>query len=131
MINFRLQHNDDLIARLMLLDYLRKLGANETYEKATDEDKKKYFYKFSDEKDNIHIDYNWEALLFKAQIFELEKILIPFEDKLEEINKQELEHLKKLKELKEEEKVASISIYDIAKAEIEKSKDKSRLILSK
>ena len=131
MINFRLQHNDDLIARLMLLDYLRKLGANETYKKAIDEDKKKYFYKFSDEKDNIHIDYNWEALLFKAQIFELEKILIPFEDKIEEINKQELEYLKKLKELKEEEKVASISIYDIAKAEIEKSKDKSRLILSK
>lgn len=131
MINFRLQHNDDLIARLMLLDYLRKLGASETYKKATDEEKKKYFYKFSDEKDNIYIDYNWEALLFKAQIYELEKILILFEDKIEEINKQELEHLKKLKELREEEKVASISIYDIAKAEIEKSKDKSRLILSK
>lgn len=133
-INFRIEHPQNLVNRLFSLHYLRQLNPNEVYKKLPQEIKdKKYFYSFeTPEGNNIEMDYNYEKLLFKAPLEDFNKILDLFEDELEEINNRELEELKRLYETKvESESRADISLYDLAKAEIAKSKDTSRLILPK
>lgn len=132
MINFRTQHPEDLVSRLFMLHFLRRLGANKVYNVVEENYRKNYFYMFLDKEDKKMIDYNWEALLFKATLTDLENIIEPLVDEVEKLDKEEEEKLVKLIEAKtQENSIADISIYDLAQAEINRSKDTSRLILPK
>ena len=129
MINFRLQAPQDLISRMFILDYLRKLGIDKVYNKITEDYKNKgYFYSFTDDSNKEIKDFNWEKLLFQVTLPEFEKMLEPLIKDIEELDKKEIEELLKIQE---QEKIASISIYDLAQTEINKSKDKSKIIIAK
>lgn len=129
MINFRLQAPQDLISRMFILDYLRKLGIDKVYNKITEDYKNKgYFYSFIDDSNKEIKDFNWEKLLFQVTLPEFEKMLEPLIKDIEELDKKEIEELLKIQE---QEKIASISIYDLAQTEINKSKDKSKIIIAK
>lgn len=126
-INCRLQHPLDALNRLLALKYLRLIGIIEVCEKLPEDLKEEpLFYEYTEDGE-IEYDFNWEELIFRTPLSILERMLEPHYEKLEEINKKEIEELKKLHEAKvESESIADINIYDIARAKI---KETSKIIL--
>ena len=132
-MTFKLQHPGDLISRLFILEYMREIGAKALYEKANSEQKKQLFYKFIDEDSNIEeVDVNWEFCLFEATLPQLDYFISNFVDEVQAIEAKRQQFYKQQSQKIVEENIAKpvdISVYDMAKAEMEKTKDPSKLII--
>lgn len=127
---FKLQHPDDLVSRLFILEYMKEIGANALYKKAKDTQKKEMFYKFIDETSNTEeIDINWEYCLFVAPLPMLDSFMYNFIDEIKKIEEQRqliYEEQKELALKEEMSKEVDINIYDIAKTDM--FKDRNKLI---
>jgi len=134
-MTFKLQHPADLISRMFILEYMREISAKTLYEKANKEQKKQLFYKFIDEDTNTEeIDVNWEFCLFEATLTQLDYFINNFTEEIEiiEVKRQQF-YKQESKKITEENIKAptSISIYDMAKTEMDKNRDITRIILPK
>lgn len=125
---FRLQHPENLISRLFILEYMRNIDILNLYEKANIEQKKQLFYKFIDEESNTEqIDINWEFCLFEATLIQLEFFMKNFIEEIEELDSIRKNMIIQNRELlfkQEINKPADINLYDIARSQIEQSRNK-------
>ena len=117
---FKLQHPQDLVSRLFILEYIKELGPNTIKEKLTDGEANFWLYKFEGE-EKIEYDFNWEYLLFVIPLSNLSHIMERYLDEVEKIEEKRQSEYNRYKEehLKEElAKPVDINIYDIARADI-------------
>ncbi len=123
---FKLQHPQDLVSRLFILEYIKELGPDTIKEKLTDGEANFWLYKFEGE-EKIEYDFNWEYLLFVIPLSNLSHIMERYLNEVEKIeekrqreyNRYKEEHLKK-----ELAKPVDINLYDIAKADIKNQSSK-------
>ena len=130
-ILFKLQHPEDLISRLFILEYIKELGPDIIKEKLTDGEANFWLYKFEGE-EKIEYDFNWEYLLFVIPLSNLSHIMERYLDEVEEIEKKRQSQYKKLIQEKYEQEAAEpaeINLYDYAKADIEQKNNPSNLII--
>ena len=123
---FKLQHPQDLVSRLFILEYIKELGPNLIKEKLTDGEANFWLYKFEGE-EKIEYDFNWEYLLFVIPLSNLSHIMERYLDEVEKIEQKRQSEYNRYKEehLKEElAKPADINLYDIARADIKNQSSK-------
>ena len=123
---FKLQHPQDLVSRLFILEYIKELGPNLIKEKLTDGEANFWLYKFEGE-EKIEYDFNWEYLLFVIPLSNLSHIMERYLDEVEKIEQKRQSKYNRYKEehLKEElAKPADINLYDIARADIKNQSNK-------
>ena len=128
---FKLQHPQDLVSRLFILEYIKELGPDIIKEKLTDGEANFWLYKFEGE-EKIEYDFNWEYLLFVIPLSNLSHIMERYLDEVEEIEKKRQSQYKKLileKYEQEAAEPAEINLYDYAKADIEQKNNPSNLII--
>ena len=123
---FKLQHPQDLVSRLFILEYLKELGPDTIKEKLTDGEANFWLYKFEGE-EKVEYDFNWEYLLFVIPLSNLSHIMERYLDEVEKIEQKRQSEYSRYKEehLKEElAKPADINLYDIARADIKNQSNK-------
>lgn len=123
---FKLQHPQDLVSRLFILEYIKELGPDIIKEKLTDGEANFWLYKFEGE-EKIEYDFNWEYLLFVIPLSNLSHIMERYLDEVEKIEQKRQSEYNRYKEehLKEElAKPVDINIYDIARADIKNQSNK-------
>ena len=123
---FKLQHPQDLVSRLFILEYIKELGPDTIKEKLTDGEANFWLYKFEGE-EKVEYDFNWEYLLFVIPLSNLSHIMERYLDKVEKIEEKRQSEYNKYKEehLKEElAKPADINLYDIARADMKNQSSK-------
>ena len=123
---FKLQHPQDLVSRLFILEYIKELGPNTIKEKLTDGEANFWLYKFEGE-EKIEYDFNWEYLLFVIPLSNLSHIMERYLDEVEKIEQKRQSEYNRYKEehLKEElTKPADINLYDIARADMKNQSSK-------
>lgn len=123
---FKLQHPQDLVSRLFILEYIKELGPNTIKEKLTDGEANFWLYKFEGE-EKVDYDFNWEYLLFVIPLSNLSHIMERYLDEVEKIEQKRQSEYSRYKEehLKEElAKPVDINIYDIARADIKNQSNK-------
>ena len=123
---FKLQHPQDLVSRLFILEYIKELGPDTIKEKLTDGEANFWLYKFEGE-EKIECDFNWEYLLFVIPLSNLSHIMERYLDEVEKIEQKRQSEYNRYKEehLKEElAKPADINLYDIARADIKNQSSK-------
>lgn len=121
---FKLQHPQDLISRLFILEYIKELGVDLVIDRLSEGEKNFWVYKFEGD-ESIQYDFNWEYLLFVIPLINLSKIMERFLPEIEVIEKNRTALLQKKREEIQQEKLATpvdMNLMDMAKAEIEKSK---------
>ena len=124
-IDFKLQHPQDLVSRLFILEYIRELGVDVIREKLDNLQHVKWVYTFEDEDGSKQYDLNWEYLLFVIGLPELSKIMEKYLDEIEVIESKRKERHTKLLEIKlQEEMKADLNLYDLAQADIKNQKNK-------
>ena len=129
---FKLQHPQDLVSRLFILEYIRELGVDIIQPKLTEGEAHFWLYKFEREDDKVQYDFNWEYLLFVIPLSNLSYIMERYLDEVEEIEKKRQAQYKKLIQKKYEQEAAEpaeINLYDYAKADIEQKNNPSNLII--
>ena len=123
---FKLQHPQDLVSRLFILEYIKELGPDTIKEKLTDGEANFWLYKFEGE-EKVEYDFNWEYLLFVIPLSNLSHIMERYLDEVEKIEEKRQSEYNRYKEehLKEElAKPADINLYDIARADIKNQSSK-------
>ena len=123
---FKLQHPQDLVSRLFILEYIKELGPNTIKEKLTDGEANFWLYKFEGE-EKIEYDFNWEYLLFVIPLSNLSHIMERYLNEVEKIEEKRQSEYNRYKEehLKEElAKPVDINLYDIARADIKNQSNK-------
>ena len=126
---YKSQNPKDIVNRFIILEYLRIIGPDKVYEKVKDEQKKEFFYVFTNDITNEQMyDFNWEYLLFKVTISELDYVMNLFIKDVEKIDKEEERKEIKERELKinenlNKQKGVSINLMDIARAEVNNYKN--------
>ena len=123
---FKLQHPQDLVSRLFILEYIKELGPDIIKEKLTDGEANFWLYKFEGE-EKIEYDFNWEYLLFVIPLSNLSHIMERYLDEVEKIEEKRQSEYNRYKEehLKEElAKSVDINIYDIARADMKNQSNK-------
>lgn len=123
--DFKLQHPQDLVSRLFILEYIRELGVDVIKEKLDNSQHPKWVYTFEDEDGSKQYDLNWEYLIFVITLPELSKIMEKYLDEIEIIETGRKERHSKLLEIKlREEMQADISLYDLAQSDMKNQKNK-------
>ena len=123
---FKLQHPQDLVSRLFILEYIKELGPNTIKEKLSEGEANFWLYKFEGE-EKVEYDFNWEYLLFAIPLSNLSHIMERYLDEVEKIEQKRQSEYNRYKEehLKEElAKPVDINIYDIARADIKNQSNK-------
>ena len=123
---FKLQHPQDLVSRLFILEYIKELGPNLIKEKLSEGEANFWLYKFEGE-EKVDYDFNWEYLLFVIPLSNLSHIMERYLDEVEKIEQKRQSEYNRYKEehLKEElAKPVDINIYDIARADIKNQSNK-------
>lgn len=123
---FKLQHPQDLVSRLFILEYIKELGVDIIQPKLTEGEAHFWLYKFEGE-EKIEYDFNWEYLLFVIPLSNLSHIMERYLDEVEKIEEKRQREYNRYKEehLKEElAKPADINLYDIARADIKNQSNK-------
>ena len=123
---FKLQHPQDLVSRLFILEYIKELGPDIIKEKLADGEANFWLYKFEGE-EKIEYDFNWEYLLFVIPLSNLSHIMERYLDEVEKIEEKRQSEYNRYKEehLKEElAKPVDINLYDIARADIKNQSNK-------
>ena len=124
-IDFKLQHPQDLVSRLFILEYIRELGVDVIRQKLDDVQHVKWIYTFEDQDGSKQYDLNWEYLVFVISLPELSKIMEKYLDEIEVIESRRKERHTKLLETKlEQEMQADISLYDLAQSDMRNQKNK-------
>ena len=129
---FKLQHPQDLVSRLFILEYIKELGVDIIQSKLTEGEAHFWLYKFEGEENTVQYDFNWEYLLFVIPLSNLSHIMERYLDEVEEIEKKRQSQYKKLIQEKYEQEAAEpaeINLYDYAKADIEQKNNPSNLII--
>lgn len=129
---FKLQHPQDLVSRLFILEYIKELGVDIIQPKLTEGEAHFWLYKFEGEDNTVQYDFNWEYLLFVIPLSNLSHIMERYLDEVEEIEKKRQSQYKKLIQEKYEQEAAEpaeINLYDYAKADIEQKNNPSNLII--
>lgn len=129
---FKLQHPQDLVSRLFILEYIKELGVDIIQPKLTEGEAHFWLYKFEGEDNTVQYDFNWEYLLFVIPLSNLSYIMERYLDEVEEIEKKRQSQYKKLIQEKYEQEAAEpaeINLYDYAKADIEQKNNPSNLII--
>lgn len=129
---FKLQHPQDLVSRLFILEYIKELGVDIIQPKLTEGEAHFWLYKFEGEENTVQHDFNWEYLLFVIPLSNLSHIMERYLDEVEEIEKKRQSQYKKLIQEKYEQEAAEpaeINLYDYAKADIEQKNNPSNLII--
>ncbi len=127
-----MEHPYNLCSRMFILEYLRELGPERVNEELTEGEARFWLYRFENTEGEVEHDFNWEYLLFEIPLSTLGNIAGRFQVEIEAIEKaREPKYQSKIKIAQEEEKKApaSISLYDLAQAEINKDQDTSQLTL--
>ena len=123
--DFKLQHPQDLVSRLFILEYIRELGVDVIRQKLDDVQHVKWVYIFEDQDGSKQYDLNWEYLVFVISLPELSKIMEKYLDEIEVIESKRKERHTKLLETKlEHEMQADISLYDLAQSDMRNQKNK-------
>lgn len=121
----KLVHPQDIISRVFMLDYLREIPAEEVFEVADINQKKKLFYRFEYEVEGetkMKYDYNWEELMFHHDLVDLEELMTKLLPLIENIDaKREVVMKMKLEELEQTKATADINVMDLAQTMIEKA----------
>ena len=123
---FKLQHPQDLVSRLFILEYIKELGPNLIKEKLSEGEANFWLYKFEGE-EKVDYDFNWEYLLFVIPLSNLSHIMERYLEEVEKIEKKRQSEYNRYKEehFKEEiAKPADINLYDIARADIKNQSNK-------
>lgn len=123
---FKLQHPQDLVSRLFILEYIKELGPDTIKEKLTEGEANFWLYKFEGE-EKVEYDFNWEYLLFVIPLSNLSHIMERYLDEVEKIERKRQSEYNRYKEehLKEElAKPADINLYDIARADMKNQSSK-------
>ena len=123
---FKLQHPQDLVSRLFILEYIKELGPDTIKEKLTDGEANFWLYKFEGE-EKIEYDFNWEYLLFVIPLSNLSHIMERYLDEVEKIEEKRQSEYNRYKEEHLKEELATpvdINIYDIARADIKNQSNK-------
>ena len=123
---FKLQHPQDLVSRLFILEYIKELGPDTIKEKLSEGEANFWLYKFEGE-EKVEYDFNWEYLLFVIPLSNLSHIMERYLDEVEKIEQKRQSKYSRYKEehLKEElAKPADINLYDIARADIKNQSSK-------
>ena len=123
---FKLQHPQDLVSRLFILEYIKELGPNLIKEKLSEGEANFWLYKFEGE-EKVEYDFNWEYLLFVIPLSNLSHIMERYLDEVEKIEQKRQSEYNRYKEehLKEElAKPADINLYDIARADMKNQSSK-------
>ena len=123
----KLQHPQDLVSRLFILEYIEELGPDTIKEKLTDGEANFWLYKFEGENEKLQYDFNWEYLLFVIPLSNLSHIMERYLDEVEKIEQKRQSEYNRYKEehLKEElAKPADINLYDIARADMKNQSSK-------
>lgn len=129
---FKLQHPQDLVSRLFILEYIKELGVDIIQPKLTEGEAHFWLYKFEGEENTVQYDFNWEYLLFVIPLSNLSHIMERYLDEVEKIEKKRQSQYKKLIQEKYEQEAAEpaeINLYDYAKADIEQKNNPSNLII--
>ena len=124
---FKLQHPQDLVSRLFILEYIKDLGPNTIKEKLTEGESNFWLYNFKGEEDTLEYDFNWEYLLFVIPLSNLSHIMERYLGEVEEIEKKRQSVYDKYREeaFKEElSKPVDINLYDVARADIKNQSTK-------
>ena len=124
--DFKLQHPQDLVSRLFILEYIKELGPDTIKEKLSEGEANFWLYKFEGE-EKVEYDFNWEYLLFVIPLSNLSHIMERYLDEVEKIEQKRQSEYNRYKEehLKEElAKPADINLYDIARADIKNQSSK-------
>ena len=124
---FKLQHPQDLVSRLFILEYIKELGVDIIQPKLTEGEAHFWLYKFEGEDNKVQYDFNWEYLLFVIPLSNLSHIMERYLDEVEKIEQKRQSEYNRYKEehLKEElAKPADINLYDIARADIKNQSNK-------
>ena len=123
---FKLQHPQDLVSRLFILEYIKELGPDTIKEKLSEGEANFWLYKFEGE-EKVEYDFNWEYLLFVIPLSNLSYIMERYLDEVEKIEQKRQSEYNRYKEehLKEElAKPVDINLYDIARADIKNQSTK-------
>ena len=123
---FKLQHPQDLVSRLFILEYIKELGPDTIKEKLSEGEANFWLYKFEGE-EKVEYDFNWEYLLFVIPLSNLSHIMERYLDEVEKIEQKRQSEYNMYKEehLKAElAKPADINLYDIARADIKNQSSK-------
>ena len=123
---FKLQHPQDLVSRLYILEYIKELGPDTIKEKLTDGEANFWLYKFEGE-EKIEYDFNWEYLLFVIPLSNLSHIMERYLDEVEKIEEKRQSEYNRYKEEHLKKELATpvdINIYDIARADIKNQSNK-------
>ena len=123
---FKLQHPQDLVSRLFILEYIKELGPDTIKEKLLEGEANFWLYKFEGE-EKIEYDFNWEYLLFVIPLSNLSHIMERYLNEVEKIEQKRQSEYNRYKEehLKEElAKPADINLYDIARADMKNQSTK-------
>ena len=123
---FKLQHPQDLVSRLFILEYIKELGSDTIKEKLSKGEANFWLYKFEGE-EKVEYDFNWEYLLFVIPLSNLSHIMERYLDEVEKVEQKRQSEYNRYKEehLKEElAKPADINLYDIARADMKNQSTK-------
>ena len=123
---FKLQHPQDLVSRLFILEYIKELGSDTIKEKLSKGEANFWLYKFEGE-EKVEYDFNWEYLLFVIPLSNLSHIMERYLDEVEKVEQKRQSEYNRYKEehLKEElAKSADINLYDIARADMKNQSTK-------
>lgn len=129
---FKLQHPQDLVSRLFILEYIKELGVDVIQPKLTEGEAHFWLYKFEGEEDKVEYDFNWEYLLFVIPLSNLSYIMERYLDEVEEIEKKRQAQYKKLIQERYEQEAAEpaeINLYDYAKTDMDQKNNPSNLII--
>ena len=108
---FKLQHPQDLVSRLFILEYIKELGVDIIQPKLTEGEAHFWLYKFEGEDNTVQYDFNWEYLLFVIPLSNLSHIMERYLDEVEEIEKKRQSQYKKLiQEQIEEENISRMAL---------------------
>lgn len=124
---FKLQHLNDLISRLFILEYIRELGVEKVKEQLTEVEIKFWLYSFEGENQELQYDFNWEYLLFVIPLPNLSKIMERYLEDIESIEAKRQEKYSKFREQQLQEelaKPADVNLYDIARADMKNQSQK-------
>lgn len=117
---FKLQHPQDLVSRLFILEYIKELGPTTVKEKLSEGEANFWLYKFEGDT-GVEYDFNWEYLLFVIPLSNLSHIMERYLEEVEKIEEKRQSVYNKYREeyLKEElSKPADINLYDLARADM-------------
>lgn len=124
---FKLQHPEDLISRLFILEYIKDLGVDKIKNKLTEGEIKFWLYSFEGDNTEVQYDFNWEYLLFVIPLLNLGKIMERYIEEIEDIEARRQSIYTAFREAKFQEELAKpvdINVYDLAQTDIKNQSKK-------